>query len=295
VKAFSIETALTAGFRLIKREPLAVLMWGVAYVAVYLVSQAVMLGASFGAFLTQLGSNPQDAFQSMNTVALSNGMGFFALGWLLQMAGMFVIYGAIARAELYPDDRRFFYLRASGRELWLGLTSLALTILLGLILGVAFVIAMVPAGIMSGGDVKSGFGAILLIGIPFAVGALYVCARFGFAWIIAFDEERFSLFDSWNLTKGQGWRLVLMILGLCVLVIALGLGIFMVLGILGLVLFGLAKTLGAVGVIIAVLAGLLMLALYSVAAGASTAIFAAPWIEAYRGIRASKDAPAQDS
>lgn len=288
MKAFSIESALTAGFRLIRREPLAVLVWGVAYVATYIVSQAVMLGGSFGAFMTQMASNPRDAFGSMNAAAMSQGFGFIAVGWVIQMAGMFVLYGAIARAELRPDDRRFFYLRLSGRELWLALTSLALTILLGLIVGVVFLIATVTAGIMSGGDVGSGFAAIVLIGIPVAVGALYVCARFGFAWIIAFDEERFSLFDSWKLTKGQGWRLVLMILGLVVLVIALGIGIFMVLGILGLVLFGLAKTLGAVGMIIAILAGLLLLALYSVAAGASTAIFAAPWIEAYRGIRASK-------
>lgn len=294
MKAFSIESALTAGFRLIRREPLAVLVWGVFYVALYIVSQAIIMGAGLGAFLTGLGSDPQRAFESMNAAALSQGMGVMALSWLLQMAGVVVLQGAIARAELYPDDRRYFYLRLSRRELWLAVTSVTLTILLGLVLGVAFLIAMVPAGIMSMDGGKSAFGTMLLIAIPFGVGALYVCARFAFAWIIAFDEERFSLFDSWMLTKGQGWRLVLMMLGLVVLLIAIGIAAFIVLGVLGLVMFGLAKMLGAIGVVIAVLAGLLLVAAYAVATGASYALFTSPFLEAYRSIRAAKAADSEE-
>lgn len=294
MKAFSIESALGAGFRLIKREPLAVLMWGLAYAAATVVIQAIAMGPAIwtmiGAGLDGLLSSPEQAAEAYEAAAAANALLTVPLVLLLSIGAYAVLYGAIARAELHPEDRRFFFLRLSKREFWIAVSYLALSVLF--IVGVIVVcipIALVVRAAATGSD-SSMLGWGLLLGIPAFVGLLYVSARFSMTWIMAFEEERFILFESWRLTKGHGWRLLLLMLALMFLLIIVSIGLVLAVVVVGGILALVFKAMGVLGAILGVLAILALIVAYVAMFGAMYAFLLGPFLEAYRGIHAAQTA-----
>jgi hypothetical protein len=288
MKAFSVEKALGAGFGLIKREPLAVLMWGVAYVVMTVVIQAIALGPALGAVLTGVLSDPEDAEAAVEQAMQANALITFPLIFLLSIGAYAILYGAIARAELHPEDRRFFFLRLSKRELWLALSYLALTVLAVLAIVVACIPVFLIVRVVSIGEGQGMLASGLLVGVPALVGLLYLGARLSMTWLMAFEEERFVLFDSWALTRGQGWRLVVLTLALMFLLIIATIGVFLAFLVVGGILAFVAKSAGAAGAVLGVLAIIAAVVAYVALFGAMYAVLLAPYIEAYRGIRAAQ-------
>ena len=293
MKAFSIEKALGAGFGLIRREPLAVLMWGLAYAVMTVLIQAVAMGPELGAAITGALSNPAGAEATVEKAMQANALFTFPLVFLLSIAAYAILYGAIVRAELHPEDRRFFFLRLSRRELWLALSYLVL----GLMFIVLMIALWIPVGIgMSMAGAFSSTGSTirwgLLLGLPIVAAVLYLSARLSMTWLIAFEEERFVLFDSWALTKGQGWRLVLLSLALIFLLVIATIGVVLAFLVVGGILAFVAKSAGAAGVVLGVLAIVAAVVVYVALFGALYAILLAPYIEAYRGLRDAREAVA---
>lgn len=284
---FSIDAALKSGFGLAKREWKAVLAWGFGYALVVLAIQFLSIGPGLPEYLSTMSEDPEAAARIVEEGA-DGGYFLFALPTiiLLSVAAAAVFYGAVARAMLRPEERGFFYLRLSKRELWLGLTSLALGV--ALMVAALLVTAVVSflAG-MFGGD---GAGLVLwglLLGLPAFLGGLYLAMRFSTAWVQAFAEERFVLADAWRLTRGQGWRLVLMALALIFLILIICAVVLIPTFIVGGIVAGVAGLSGggaaiAMGVVLLVLAVVFFSALY----GFFLAVAVAPYVEVYRSLKA---------
>jgi len=283
---FSIDAALKSGFGLAKREWKAVLAWGFGYVLVVLAMQFLSIGPALPEYLATMADDPEAAARVVEE-STQDGYFLFALPMmiLLSIGAAALFYGAVARAILRPEERGFFYLRLSRRELWLGLTSLALGVAgLVAVLLVTFVVTLL-AGVV-GGD---GGGLVLwglLLGFPAFIGFLYLAMRFSTAWVQAFAEERFVLADAWRLTRGQGWRLVLMALALMFLILIICVVVLIPTFIVGGIVAGVAGLSGGgaaivMGIVLLVLAVVFFSALY----GFFLAVATAPYVEVYRSLK----------
>lgn len=283
---FSIEAVLKSGFRLAKRSPGAVAAWGLGTLVVLLVTELMTYGGVLPEYLRLLGDDPEAAQALIDQAGEGQGLGVALLTLVLSGVWSILLYAGVARAVLRPEDRRFFYLRLGRGELWLAASALVGILLIGVALLAAGFGAGYLIGFLSGLTGLPNWQWALLIGLPVVAGAMYVLARFSLLWVQAFDEERFILLDAWRLTRGQGWRIVLLALSLLFLVL-----ILVVVAMLPIVLLGVGlAALGSIGgaaLIVAVTLGVvlgagLMIALY----GVGYAVAIAPYAEAYRRLKA---------
>jgi hypothetical protein len=207
----SARAALGAGFRLIAREPLAFLAWCVAYFLVGVLPQLVMLDAlvPFMAAFMAAGGDPNNAA----LVAAESRMGRYSiLSYLSSFVTITVIPGAVFRAILFPEDRRFLYLRVGAREGWLGLGVLAV---FGIFL-MASVACSIPVALIA-----AVAGPLATLALAAATAALiWVALRLSFAPVMGFADHSFRIFESWQLSRPRMGRLLLVAAGLFVLVLA---------------------------------------------------------------------------
>src|SRR5437868_4427349 len=105
--------ALSAGFRLVSREPLAFAGWLAVEFVLALLPSIILQVMAPG-----LATNPAAMAGSAPLIVV------LSLGVTL-VTGV-VLAGAILRAALEPDQRRYLYLRLGPQEGWLALTIVLL-------------------------------------------------------------------------------------------------------------------------------------------------------------------------
>lgn len=239
---FSVTEAATAGFGVIGRKPLAVVGWALA-LAVGMIIPAILgfvaLGPQFQQMMqmamTQKEGAPDPEFMRQMMQAQSGMTAANLLFWLWSSFIKAVFCAAVFRAVLTPRQSSWAYLRIGSREMWLTLLLLVEQVL---IMIVAFVVALVIAVLAAVAGVSGGEnGAMAAVSTAFAGAAVavivlvWVALRLSMAAPMTFVDNQFRLFESWALTKGQGWRLlgvallvVVFVIGLEILVAAVLLG-----------------------------------------------------------------------
>jgi hypothetical protein len=231
----SVGRALGAGFDLVRRQPGAVAVWVVLYLAIGVAPQyglAALTGPMVRSLQTTAGQ-PATSASMLQQVQLFSSVQGVTL--LLSLVSQTVLLSAAYRAALFPEERSFFFLRFGARELWLALTLLVL--LLGFI--VVVFAAMIPAFLVVGisgavaGPVAGGIFGVL--GVFFAFGVvIWVALRMSLAPPMSFAERGFKLFESWRMTRGHALRLFAVAAVLVVMLIVaeavVGLGGFLLLG-----------------------------------------------------------------
>jgi hypothetical protein len=212
--SLDIGEALGAGFRLVSRRPLDCLVWGVTYflfafLPVALVFTLIMPHA-FEGFAAASAAGRAPTVQDMRSL-----MGIQAVQpviWIGSIAGRALVYSAVFRAVMTPEDRGFFGLKFSSAELWVGLVLLVQMICMFLVimgLGFVSIIFWVPtfmAGAhraFAGWEVPVGLVSVLAAGVVF----IWLFVRFSMAAPMSFMERQFRLFESWGVTRGHGWGL----------------------------------------------------------------------------------------
>ena len=226
---FSIWEALGAGFGLIRRAPLSVVVWGVVFYGLSMLPTVLVFAVAgqdiYESYRTVLGS-PGDiaAIERLNAVSMRTQWSF-GLGILTSLLAVGLVYTAIYRAVLTPEDKGFFYMKLGAAEFWQALLFACLYILF-IVLMIPFVIAgavMVGVGIATAGNSDTAvLGAMGSLIWPMAIGmlvALWLGVRLSLAGPATFADNTFRLFESWTMTRGH----TLPLLGLAVL---LGLMLF---------------------------------------------------------------------
>lgn len=300
----SATSAFAAGFRLIGRAPVAPLAWGALNAVAILPFQAIQLIFVWPNMLRGYGQMIEASRLGQALPAPYMPSPGMTLLPLLALPIALIIWGVVgaaaARAVLEPQDRRFFYIRFGRQELWLMLVllvqiilfyvGLILMILLGvgvsaLIIGLAVASHIAPLIIIA-----SLIGIAAGIGLPLVV--LWVLMRFSLAGPMTVHDREFRLFESWQFTKGNGWKLV-------------GLAVLLLFALVGfeIVFFG---AVGAVGLAFgfanlerlqealshpedwmnqALPLILIAITVFTIAGGYFSAIFIAPFADAYDQIR----------
>lgn len=214
--AFSATDAAFEGFRLVRRNPLALVAWTLLYAVLTLTalfSMSSVVGQLEG------WSAQAEAMDAVETPSLAQvwalvgdfGAIMAQVVWLLPISLLVgaMLAAAVSRGVLKPSGGRFGYLRLGMDEL----RVLVVTFVLGLVMSLVALVAFGAVGVViavaktAGG---SGVAAIAgLIGV-LAVICLFIwlSVRLCLAVPITVAEGRFAFFDSFKLTKGRFWPLL---------------------------------------------------------------------------------------
>lgn len=313
---FSVSGAATSGFGVIGREPGAVLAWG-ALILVALVlpsaSLAWTLVPDFAAIFKASAANQTSSEMDPQMITRfmqiqTKTMLFNLVYWLGGTVVQAVIAAAVFRIVLEPGQKGFAYLRLGAQELWLALVFLVMGVLAYIVwfIGVFAVVILAILGYVLGAlaSREVGVATCILVAVlaSFAATGAMVWAmlRLSMAGPMSFAERKFLLFESWTLTRGQAWPLLGMALLLGLIIIALEIVVYGVVGV-GLLAFGAklfpmfqgladqppqvwARVLWPFAAVAAVVGSLL--------AGPALALIFAPWATAYRDLRAQPGTPA---
>ncbi|HTX49639.1 MAG TPA: hypothetical protein VME40_09645 [Caulobacteraceae bacterium] len=230
-----IGDAATAGLRMIGRQPIAVLCWGLlmaVYVGVLFVLFSGGIASAISALVANGASTPPP---TLIVQLLANAFGFIAL-LLVGVQLLDIVFRAAAiRAELEPQASSFAYMRVGGQEAWVLAASFVFFLVLfgaNLLMAIPLSIVTLAAGIgqmaASGGapashaaaglNVVSLFGQLLVNGV-----LIWLWLRLSLGVVMSYHERQFRLFESWTLTRGHAWRMFLALLLVTLMLIALGL------------------------------------------------------------------------
>ena len=233
--SFSYGRAIGAGFRVIGRHPLAVVMWAAVYLVFLLLPAIAVLRsvlpdmvAAWQQAALHAGEHARPDPAAMMALR-SRAYGLQPALWLLSVVVNTVVIGAIFRSVLEPEKGRFGYLRLGGQELWLGLTYLVLTVMTVIMVFILVFPVAIAAGV-SAAMAQHGTGSPLM-GLVVALVALggfgvilWVLLRLSLALPMSFAQGRFLLYESWDLTRGQALKMfgvyLVLVLGLAVLELA---------------------------------------------------------------------------
>jgi hypothetical protein len=295
--AISIGDAIGEGFGLIRRRPVSVLTWGAAR-TVFSFSVVALMAPIFMTMFTGALSAAKTG-GAPPTAELASIMQLQGLNSLLSIGGAFlgtILYCAVTRSVLFPEQSRFAYMRVGAAELFLFLLTFGLSI----VLVIALVIAFIPVGIVVAIAAASHAPALgVLVGFAVGIAALvfllWAVCRLAMVGPMTVQDGKFHLFDAWTMTRGHAGTLFLIGLCLFVILFVIGAVIGVVVIALGFGLVGQAvggfqnlpsffrqppATIMASLVPFIVVVGLIQIPI----TGCTLAIIGAPWARAYRDL-----------
>jgi hypothetical protein len=214
--AFSASESAFEGFRIIRREPILLAVWGgvqlLFSVAITVISLPVMRSVAVKVELPPVSggaANPAAAH-----LAAMSGAGWIYLVLVPVYLLLFSVLGAaVYRTVLRPDDNSLGRLKFGPDELRLtGLWVLIGLVYFGAMLGILLVLGALFAGAAIAGRGSTGATVVvalvsLALYLGFFLSYCWVAVRLSLAGPMTFAKGRISLFSSWKLTKGHFWPL----------------------------------------------------------------------------------------
>jgi hypothetical protein len=294
--AISVGGAINEGFSLIGRAPGAVLLWGGVQMALTLLVALILGPVYYGIFQAVQAGAAADPNQLVSTSGSIQA--FSLLIDVVELVVYSVVYCAVFRAVLHPEQGQFGYMRLSMPELLVGAMLFGgyFVVAIGVFFGT--LVVMIPILILAA--LKVYWAAVLFgvaAGIAAFVGLFYFVLRVSLVGPAIVDEGRLDLTEAWRLTRGHVGSLFL--IGLVIALVAAAgeiiVGIVMVALGLG-VLAGMAGGMSHIGTLfqgqspaalLARLGPLLVLfaAIWTPFMGGLFAIAGAPWARAYRDLK----------
>lgn len=213
--AFSATDAAFEGFRLVRRNPMALVVWSALYLILSLASlyaSAASLGGmvAMNELIEGMEASPPASFEDMFPVFEAYGQAMSHTLWLMPISLLVgsVIHAAVARGVLTPEDKAFGYVRFGMDEVRVLVVSIVVTLAAILIycLAIAVVIAI---GAVAIATEQAWMGLIVVVAIFAAIALMiWLAVRWSLAIPIVVAEKRFAFFDSFARTKGRFWPLL---------------------------------------------------------------------------------------
>ena len=237
---FSIGEALGAAFKLMRQRPAAVFVWGALIISPTLAFMPVML-ATMSRFVTTMeaqsasGIDPATAPFPAEALAGMIGMQLaFGLLNLLQLFALIVVYPAIMRAIIRPQERSWFSMRVSMDEVRVALVAGAVLGGFYIVMMIAMMLVMVVGifviGAGSGSDASAVTVAIMMPVLMLAIMAIVLCVlpRFSLMAPASLMTRRFAFAEGWRMAKGQWGRLIGLQLSVIAIILLVELVLFVI-------------------------------------------------------------------
>ncbi|MFN4287329.1 MAG: hypothetical protein ACK4E3_02380 [Brevundimonas sp.] len=227
---FSPTDAAFEGFRVTRRAPVAVLIWIGLYVA-FSLGTLFLLGGNLSEFMANaqsLEGNTEPSMEEMSAF-FGNFFGFLLLAMPLGILMQSILYCAMTRAVVRPEQRGFGYLQVGRDEMNVVIALIALVVLffIGMIvMSVLLGLTGVGLGLVAGE--QGGAVVALLLMLALVVLGVYVALRFAFVVPMTVDHRAIRIFESWKATRGQVLKLFLTALIAIVMSIVVWILVYMV-------------------------------------------------------------------
>jgi len=209
---FSTSDAAFAGFAFVQRKPVAIAVWAAVLLAVSVGFSVLMFGQFAPAFAQLTTMTPASSRDPQQSLAIIRQLlPFYGDLMLFSLVFYSVIFAAVNRAVLRPNDGAFGYLRIGGdelRQLGLILLFVAMGIVAEIvIIIVSAILVVIIAGITRAATNNDGMAAltILLVYLVMLAAFIAVGVRFSLASAQTFATRKINVFGSWALTKGRFW------------------------------------------------------------------------------------------
>ena len=223
--AFSATDAVFEGFRVVRRQPLALVFWALFYAAVMAAAFA-MIGPSLIGFVTATEQLEQSgATPTMEDFApLFQMMGLlFAVLLPASLITSAMMHAAIARSVLRPGESAFGYLRLGMDEVRVLVVSVVLFLVFMVLMAVSSGLIGVAVGMTVAAEAPALWLLVVLLVLATIVLFAWLFVRLSLAIPITMAERRIAIFDSFGFTKGRFWPLLGMALLAWVLSMVVGL------------------------------------------------------------------------
>lgn len=223
--AFSATDAVFEGFRVVRRQPLALVFWALFYAAVMAAAFA-MIGPSLIGFVTATEQLEQSgATPTMEDFApLFQMMGLlFAVLLPASLITSAMMHAAIARSVLRPGESAFGYLRLGMDEVRVLVVSVVLFLVFMVLMAVSSGLIGVAVGMTVAAEAPALWLLVVLLVLATIALFAWLFVRLSLAIPITMAERRIAIFDSFGFTKGRFWPLLGMALLAWVLSMVVGL------------------------------------------------------------------------
>lgn len=229
--SFSATDAAFEGFRLVRRNPVALVAWTLVYL-VYTLATLFAAGGmmrSMAVWMQQVealeAGPPPSSPEALLPIMESYVAAMSHMAWAIPLSLVIgaVLMAAIARAVLTPGAGGFGYLRLGMDEVRVFVVTLVIAILYAIATTIAFAAAFIIGGIAS--SFIEGWGVLVMVLTVLAAIAfvIWLGVRWSLAVPITVDQKKFAIFDSFAVTKGRFWPLLGMALIAIVMVIVVSL------------------------------------------------------------------------
>ena len=217
---FSPVNASFEGFQVIKRAPVAVLLWCVIYLVLMAAIVALIAAPmiQFATSINQMAAYGGEPDPGQVFGLLAGYFGAMLLTVPVSLVGNAVFYAAVSRAVLRPEESAFGYIRFGGDELRLIVTNLVQGLVFGLIgvaVGILFgVIFGIVAASSSSSNSDPTAAVFAILGLQAVVWLvvtpliIWIGIKLSLTTPIVIAEQRIAIFDSWGRTKGRFWGLL---------------------------------------------------------------------------------------
>lgn len=213
--SFSATDAAFEGFRLVRRNPVALVGWTLLYL-VYTLATLFAAGGmmrSMAVWMDQVealeAGPPPSSPEALVPIMESYMAAMSHMAWAIPLSLVIgaVLMAAIARAVLTPGTGGFGYMRLGMDEVRVFVVTLVIAILYACATAVAFAAAFIIGGIAI--NVMEGWGALVMVLAVLAAIAfmIWLGVRWSLAVPITVDQKKFAFFESFAVTKGRFWPL----------------------------------------------------------------------------------------
>ena len=214
--AFSAPDAAFEGFRLVRRNPVALVGWtllDLVYTLATLFAAGGMM-RSLSVWMEQMealeAGPPPSSPEALVPIMESYVAAMSHMAWAIPLSLVIgaVLMAAIARAVLTPGTSGFGYMRLGMDEV----RVFVVTIVIAILYSIAACIAVVAAAVIGGIAISAieGWGALVMVLAMLAAIAfmIWLAVRWSLAVPITIAQKKFAIFDSFAVTKGRFWPLL---------------------------------------------------------------------------------------
>lgn len=292
-----------AGLGVIGRNGFAPLVWGLVQTVLAFVP-LLLIVPTMGEYLSLIMASGGDLDpQNPELLRLANQMNVIQpISWICQLAAHGLVTGAIFRAVLHPEDKRWFFMRLGMGELMLIAVSLVYLIITVVAVVVAAIVVAIVGFAIGAANETAGITAAVVVGLIVLGVLIWASLRFSLGFAMSHDRKQFLLFESWRMTRGHagglfGAGLLAVIVGwlisVAVMLVLIVVAVAIFFGSGGPALFESLQNVDAPGDVfsqlftpertpVLIAFGALYVFAVTVIQGYVGTIFTAPWAEAYR-------------